>query len=85
VATVKHPKNAGLEHIKVLRTTAHGDAYVASKKRCVGAFGIMQEGFANKIFWVVGERKDKRYGVIDKPAPKDMYCAELFEAMFRRW
>jgi hypothetical protein len=82
VATVKHPKSAGLELIRILKTT---DTYVASEKKCVGAFGIMQEGFAINMFWVVGDRKDKRHGVIGRPAPKDMYCAELFEAMFRRW
>lgn len=61
------------------------DASVVPPTKTVGTFGIIDNGYRNMIAWVVGPRKDRRYGVVDTPAPKDPYHKELFDAMFRKW
>lgn len=81
------PKLADLDVANRVRTSSkYSDFIPVKKKLIVGGFGIVDhKGFKNKIYWVVSDRKDRRSGVVNAPAPKDAYCESLHEEMFRKW
>jgi hypothetical protein len=78
-------KSDGLKALNMLKTL-HGDKYVPKQKKRVGVFGIVEDnGFENKIAWVVGDRKYMRHGVVGKRGHLGPYQQLLFDDMFRNW
>lgn len=77
-------KGAGLELIKIAKT--YTDDKRKRPTKIVGGFGVKhRDGFVSKIFWKVSDRKDRRHGIVNMPAPKDEYMEDLYKSMFRKW
>jgi hypothetical protein len=80
-------RSSGLDQARsVLTSKKYSDFRPVKPTLFVGAFGIVEPtGYKNVISFVVHDRKDRRYGVVNAPAPKDAYCESLFEEMFKNW
>jgi hypothetical protein len=80
-------RNSGLDQARsVLTSKKYSDSRPVKPTVTVGAFGIIEPtGYKNVISFVVHDRKDRRHGVVNAPAPKDKYNESLFEEMFRKW
>lgn len=74
----------GRKLLNMLKEKYH-DSYTEREKKFIGYFGVINDNRMNLICWVVSDRKDRRHGVVDRPAPKDPYCEDLFDSMFRKW
>lgn len=78
---------AGMEYIRMVLEQKDDDVVIRPKKKLIGSFGIKEaNGFNNVIFWKVSPyRTDRRYGVVDRPAPVSAYAKSLWEGMFKKW
>ena len=73
-------KSDGLEYIELVLNT-NLDTVPRPPKIVVDSFHMC--GYT--INFVVGDRKDRRHGVVDTPAPLSYYAKSMLDAMFRRW
>lgn len=79
----------GLEYINDLKQMRREerdreDSYTP-KKTIVGAFGIKDGEHKIVMLWIVGDRKDRRHGSIDKPTKFSRHSKEALKTMFKGW
>lgn len=75
-------KDKGLEYIHLMLTSdLYSDTVPQPPKKVVGGFRMC--GYT--IHFVVGDRKDRKHGIVDIPTPLSDYAKNMLEAMFRGW
>lgn len=75
-------RDEGLEYIRLVMTSdLYSDTVPRPTKKVVG--GFQKCGYT--MHFVVSDRKDRRHGVVDEPAPLSDYAKNMLKAMFRRW
>lgn len=73
-------KDDGLEYIRLIRKN---DLDTAPRHPKIIAKTFQMCGYT--IGFVVSDRKDRRHGVVDTPAPLSYYAKNMLDTMFRRW